>query len=99
MLASQGKYVEVVTHQFEAGALMEPITHLATMRRVNGLGIRIRTGTWLKEVGEGFAVLYDITTSKEERGAGQRGLACSILPEPSWRPPARGPVIRVPSAC
>jgi NADPH-dependent 2,4-dienoyl-CoA reductase/sulfur reductase-like enzyme len=82
LLASQGKEVQVVTHQFEAGALIEPITQLATMRRINGLGIPVRTSTWMKEVGPGYAVLYDVTTSREERvPADTVVLACSIIPE------------------
>jgi 2,4-dienoyl-CoA reductase-like NADH-dependent reductase (Old Yellow Enzyme family)/thioredoxin reductase len=82
LLAAQGKHVELVTHQFEAGALMEPITQLATMRRVNGLGIPIRTSTWLKEVGPNYALLYDVTTSKEERvDVDSVVLACNIIPD------------------
>ncbi len=82
LLATQGKHVEVVTHQFDAGELMEPITKLATMRRVNGLGIPIRTSTWVKEIGDGYAVIYDVTTSKEQRlEVDTVVLACSIIPE------------------
>jgi 2,4-dienoyl-CoA reductase-like NADH-dependent reductase (Old Yellow Enzyme family) len=96
LLASQGKQVQVVTHQFEAGALMEPITQLATMRRINGLGIPVRTATWLKEVGEGYAILYDITTSREERvDADTVVLACSIVPEDGLAEELRAAQIRV----
>jgi 2,4-dienoyl-CoA reductase-like NADH-dependent reductase (Old Yellow Enzyme family)/thioredoxin reductase len=96
LLAEQGKHVEVVTHQFEAGALMEPITQLATMRRVNGLGIPVRTGTWVKEVGPGFALLYDVTTSKEERvEVDTVVLACSIIPVNELASQLRGAVANV----
>jgi NADPH-dependent 2,4-dienoyl-CoA reductase/sulfur reductase-like enzyme len=66
------------------------------MRRINGLGIPVRTATWLKEVGEGYAILYDITTSHEERvDADTVVLACSIVPEDGLAEELRAAQIRV----
>jgi len=82
LLASQGKHVEVVTHQFEPGALMEPITRIATMRRISALSILVRVNTWAKEIGPDFVDLFDFYTSKVERvPADSVVLACSIIPE------------------
>jgi 2,4-dienoyl-CoA reductase-like NADH-dependent reductase (Old Yellow Enzyme family) len=82
LLASQGKEVTVVTHQFEAGGLMEPNTRMATLRRVDAYGIPVRINTWAKEVGPDYVVLFNFYTSKEERvPADTVVLACSINPE------------------
>jgi 2,4-dienoyl-CoA reductase-like NADH-dependent reductase (Old Yellow Enzyme family)/thioredoxin reductase len=82
LLASQGKQVQVVTHQFEPGALMEPITRMATLRRVSALEIPVRVNTWAKEIGSDYVILFDFYTSKEERvEADSVVLACSIIPE------------------
>jgi 2,4-dienoyl-CoA reductase-like NADH-dependent reductase (Old Yellow Enzyme family) len=82
LMAGQGKHVEVVTHEFAAGELLEPITRMATMRRIDGMGIPIRTATWVKAVGPDFALLYNVGTSKEERVAVDSVvLACGLLPE------------------
>ena len=82
MLASEGKQVTLVTHQFEPGELMEPITRVATLRRVNALGIPIRVNTWARKVGDDFVELYDFYTSRAERvPADTVVLACSITPE------------------
>ncbi len=81
LLASQGKDVTVVTHQFEPGALMEPNTRMATLRRIDALGIPVRVNTWAKEVGPDYVTLFNFYTSQEERmPADTIVLACNITP-------------------
>jgi 2,4-dienoyl-CoA reductase-like NADH-dependent reductase (Old Yellow Enzyme family)/thioredoxin reductase len=82
LLAEQGKDVLLVTHQFEAGGLMEPNTRMATMRRADALGVQIRVNTWAREIGPESVVLYNFYSSQEEVVAADTAvLACNILTE------------------
>jgi 2,4-dienoyl-CoA reductase-like NADH-dependent reductase (Old Yellow Enzyme family) len=81
LLASQGKEVELVTREFEVGRHVEPNTRMATLRRVDELGVRLSPTTWVREVGDGYAVLYHFYSLREERRAVDTiVLACNIVP-------------------
>jgi hypothetical protein len=82
LLASQGKEVEVITREFEVGRQIEPNTRMATLRRVDELGVRLTPTTWAREVGPGYAILYHFYSLREERRAVDTVvLACNITPD------------------
>ncbi len=82
MLASQGKDVQLVTRELEPGKHAEPITRLATLRRVRAMGITLSPTTWARSIRLGSITLYDFATSEEtERPVDTVVLACGINPE------------------
>ena len=84
LLAAQGKDVEVVTREFEAGSQLEPNTRMATLRRVDELGVRLTPTTWAREIGPDYIVLYHFYSLREEaRPVDTVVLACNVSPENS----------------
>lgn len=82
MLASQGKDVELVTRELEPGKHAEPITRVATLRRVRAVGITLSPTTWARAIRPGSITLYDFCTSEErERPVDTVVLACGINPD------------------
>jgi 2,4-dienoyl-CoA reductase-like NADH-dependent reductase (Old Yellow Enzyme family)/thioredoxin reductase len=82
LLASQGKHVELVTREYEAGKHAEPITRMATLRRVNALGVTLTPTTWARAIGPDSVTLYHFYSSEEQvRPVDTVVLACNILPE------------------
>jgi pyruvate/2-oxoglutarate dehydrogenase complex dihydrolipoamide dehydrogenase (E3) component len=81
LLATEGKDVEVVTREFEAARQVEPNTRMATLRRVDELGVKLSPTTWVREIGPDYAVLYHFYSLREERRAIDTVvLACNITP-------------------
>ena len=82
LLASQGKEVELVTREYEAGKQAEPITRMATLRRVSALGVTLSPTTWARSIGPDSITLYHFYSSEERvRPVDTVVLACNILPE------------------
>ena len=82
LLAAQGKDVEVVTREFEVGPHIEPNTRMATLRRVNELGVRLSPTTWAREIGADHIVLYHFYSLNEEtRPVDTVVLACNVVSE------------------
>ena len=81
LLAAQGKEVILVTRELEAGKHAEPITRMATLRRVHALGVEIRPTTWARSIQPGSVTLYHFYTSEETEAAVDTVvLACNIVP-------------------
>jgi len=81
-LAAEGKQVTLVTREFEVGKQMEPITRMATLRRVDAVSVKLMPTTWVREIGRDYAVLYHFYSGKDERIAIDTVvLACNILPD------------------
>ena len=82
LLASKGKHVEVVTREFQLGPNMEPNTRMATLRRLNALGVTVSPTSWVRSISPGSAVLYHFYSEEEREVAFDAVvLVCGIIPE------------------
>ncbi|MFQ5381212.1 MAG: FAD-dependent oxidoreductase [Dehalococcoidia bacterium] len=81
ILASQGKDVTLVTREYQAAAHAEPITRMATLRRIDEAGVKVRTTTWARSIEPGSVNIYHFYSSEEDTlPADSVVLACNILP-------------------
>jgi len=65
LLAAQGAAVTVVSHRSEPFGNLGPLLITSTMPRIKKLGVRIMTRSYLREIGDHSARIYDIDTGAE----------------------------------